>query len=102
VRVLLQDPTGSLQPHTAEKLVRALADASGLPVGIYAQGAGGSALAVSLAASRAGAQLIATAIYPLALALHRVSGEALAEALSGTGLNAGVAVDALWGATALG
>src|ERR671935_2565196 len=28
VRVLLHDPTGSLQPHKAESLVRALADAS--------------------------------------------------------------------------
>ena len=101
VRVLLHDPTGSLQPHTAEELVRALADASGLPVGIYAQGAGGSALAVSLAAAQAGAQLIACAIYPLALTLHRVSGEALAEALGGTGLNAGVDVDTLWEATDL-
>ena len=99
VRVLLHDPTGSLQPHTAEELVHALSEASGLPVGIYAQGAGGSALAVSLAAARAGAQLIACAIYPLALTLHRVSGEALAEALSGTGLNPGVDVDALWEAT---
>jgi oxaloacetate decarboxylase (Na+ extruding) subunit alpha len=101
VRVLLHDPTGSLQPHTAEELVRALADASGLPVGIYAQGASGSALAVSLAAARAGAQLIACAIYPLALTLHRVSGEALAEALEGTGLSPGVDVDALWEATDL-
>jgi oxaloacetate decarboxylase alpha subunit len=101
VRVLLHDPTGSLQPHTAEELVHALAEASGLPVGIYAQGAGGSALAVSLAASRAGAQLIACAIYPLALTLHRVSGEALAEALSGMGLNPGIDVDALWEGTDL-
>jgi oxaloacetate decarboxylase (Na+ extruding) subunit alpha len=101
VRVLLHDPTGSLQPHTAEELVRALAEASGLPVGIYAQGAGGSALAAALAAARAGAQLIACAIYPLALTLHRVSGEALAEALSGTGLDPGVDVDALWEATDL-
>jgi oxaloacetate decarboxylase alpha subunit len=101
VRVLLHDPTGSLQPHTAEELVRALADASGLPVGIYAQGAGGSALAAALAASQAGAQLIACAIYPLALTLHRVSGEALAEALTGTGLDPGVDLDALWEATDL-
>jgi oxaloacetate decarboxylase alpha subunit len=101
VRVLLHDPTGSLQPHTAEELVRALADASGLPVGIYAQGAGGSALAAALAAAQAGAQLIACAIYPLALTLHRVSGEALAEALGGTGLNSGVDLDALWEATDL-
>jgi oxaloacetate decarboxylase alpha subunit len=101
VRVLLHDPTGSLQPHTAEELVGALADASGLPVGIYVQGAGGSALAAALAAARAGAQLIACAIYPLALTLHRVSGEALAEALSGIGLDPGVDVDALWEATDL-
>jgi len=101
VRVLLHDPTGSLQPHTAEQLVPALAEASGLPVGIYVQGAAGSALAAALAAAKAGAQLIACAIYPLALTLHRVSGEALAEALSGAGLDAGVDVDALWEATDL-
>src|SRR5438045_598003 len=41
VRVLLHDPTGSLQPHRAEELVGALAQASGLPGGISAQGAGG-------------------------------------------------------------
>jgi oxaloacetate decarboxylase alpha subunit len=101
VRVLLHDPTGSLQPHTAEELVRALAEASGLPVGIYVQGAGGSALAAALAAAHAGAQVIACAIYPLALTLHRVSGEALTEALSGTGLDPGVDIDALWEATDL-
>jgi oxaloacetate decarboxylase (Na+ extruding) subunit alpha len=81
--------------------VRALVEASGLPVGIYAQGAGGSALAAALAAARAGAQLIACTIYPLALTLHRVSGEALAEALAGTGLDPGVDLNALWEATDL-
>jgi oxaloacetate decarboxylase (Na+ extruding) subunit alpha len=101
VRVLLHDPTGSLQPHTAENLVQALAEASGLPVGIYVQGSGGSALAATLAAARAGAQLIACAIFPLALTLHRVSGEALAEALTGMGLDTGVDVNALWDASDL-
>ena len=101
VRVLLHDPTGSLQPHRAEELVGALAEASGLPVGIYVQGAGGSALAATLAAARAGAQLIACAIYPLALTLHRVSGEALSEALAGIGLDPGVDVAALWRASDL-
>src|SRR5580765_5248520 len=101
VRVLLHDPTGGLQPHRAEELIPALAEASGLPVGIYVQGAGGSALASALAAARAGAHVIACAIYPLALTLHRVSGEALAEALAGAGLSSGVDVDALWEATDL-
>jgi len=101
VRVLLHDPTGSLQPHKAEDLVHALAEASGLPVGIYVQGAGGSALAATLKAAEAGAQLIACAIYPLALSLHRVSGEALAEALAGMGLDPGVDVARLWEASDL-
>jgi oxaloacetate decarboxylase (Na+ extruding) subunit alpha len=98
VRVLLHDPTGSLQPHKAQELVGALAQASGLPVGIYVQGAGGSALAATLSAAHAGAQLIACAIYPLALTLHRVSGEALSEALSGMNLDPGIDTDALWDA----
>jgi oxaloacetate decarboxylase alpha subunit len=98
VRVLLHDPTGSLQPHRAQALVTALAEASGLPVGIYVQGAGGSALAATLSAAHAGAQLIACAIYPLALTLHRVSGEALAEALAGMGLDPGIDVATLWAA----
>jgi oxaloacetate decarboxylase (Na+ extruding) subunit alpha len=101
VRVLLHDPTGSLQPHKAENLVHALGEASGLPIGIYIQGSGGSALAASLAAARAGAQLIACTVFPLALTLHRVSAEALAEALAGMGLDPGVDVAALWDATEL-
>jgi oxaloacetate decarboxylase alpha subunit len=98
VRVLLHDPTGSLQPHKAQELVGALAEASGLPVGIYVQGAGGSALAATLSAAHAGAQLIACAIYPLALTLHRVSGEALTEALVGMNLDPGIDVSLLWDA----
>ncbi|MFN2627881.1 MAG: acetyl-CoA carboxylase biotin carboxyl carrier protein [Gaiellaceae bacterium] len=96
VRVLLHDPTGSLQPHLAGSLVQGLAEASGLPVGIYIQGAGGSGLASALAAARAGAQVIASAVYPIALTVHRVSGEALAEALAGIGLDSGVDVARLW------
>ena len=101
VRVLLHDPTGSLQPHKAEHLVGALGEASGLPVGIYVQGSGGSALAATLAAARAGAQLVACSIFPLALSLLRVSGEALAEALTGMGLDPGVDVATLWEASDL-
>ncbi len=101
VRVLLHDPTGSLQPHRAAELVPALAEASGLPVGIYVQGSGGSALAATLAAAQAGAQLIACAVFPLALTLHRVSGEALGEALAGMGLDPGIDVATLWEASDL-
>src|SRR5438270_821897 len=96
VRVLLHDPTGSLQPHRAHELVTALREETGLPVGIYCQGSGGNALTAALEAARAGADLIASAVYPIALTLHRVSGEALAEALAGLGLDCDVDVSKLW------
>jgi oxaloacetate decarboxylase (Na+ extruding) subunit alpha len=98
-RVLLHDPTGSLQPHRARELVTGLREATGLPVGIYCQGSGGNALAAALEAGRAGAELIACAVFPIALTLHRVSGEALAEALAGLGLSCEVDVQALWEAS---
>src|SRR5712691_7281190 len=41
MRVLLHDPTGSLQPHRARELVSSLREVTGLPVGIYCQGAAG-------------------------------------------------------------
>ena len=44
-RVLVHDPSGSLQPHRAQELAAALLDASGLPVGLYCQGAAGNAMA---------------------------------------------------------
>src|SRR6266581_3849706 len=100
-RVLLHDPTGSLQPHRARELVVGLGEATGLPIGIYCQGSAGNALAAALEAARAGADLIACAIYPIALSLHRVSGEALAEALTGLGLECHVDVTALWQASDL-
>src|SRR5436305_4620106 len=53
-------------------------------------------LAAALEAARAGADLIACAVYPIALTLHRVSGEALAEALTGLGLECDVDVSKLW------
>src|SRR5919106_2623566 len=95
-RVLLHDPTGSLHPAAAGKLVRAIGEATGLPVGVYLQGAGGSALAAALEAARAGADLIACALYPVALALHRVSGESLAQALPAPEGADGVDVHMLW------
>jgi oxaloacetate decarboxylase alpha subunit len=95
-RVLLHDPSGALEPHRANELVAMLAKGSGLPVGLYCQGAAGSGLAAALEAARAGADLIACAVYPIALTLHRVSGEALASALEGAGMGGGVDRDILW------
>ena len=101
VRILLHDPSSSLEPHRAHELVGALREASGLPVGLYCQGAAGNALAAALEAVRAGADLVSCALYPIALTLHRVSGEVLATSLAGLGQDAGVDVDALWRASEL-
>ncbi len=95
-RVLINDPTGALLPHVTQELVERLQEASGLPVGLYVQAAGGTALANALVATRVGADVVATAVYPLALALHRISGESLAEALHGLGRDTGVDVARLW------
>jgi oxaloacetate decarboxylase alpha subunit len=100
-RLLLNDPAALLQPHRASELVSELGDVSGLPVGLYAQGAGGNALAAALEAARAGADVIACAVYPVALTMHRVSAEAAAQALAGLGLSTGVDMDALWAAAEL-
>src|SRR5437764_12959447 len=100
-RILLHDPTGSLQPHRARELVTGLRETTKLPVGIYCQGSAGKRPPAALEAARAGAELIACSIYPIALILHRVSGEALAEALTGLGLECKVDVTALWHASDL-
>src|SRR3954451_22920699 len=100
-RVLVHDPSGALEPHKVHELLGSIQEASGLPVGLYCQGAAGNALVAALEAARAGADRIATAVFPVALTVHRVSGESLAEALSGLGIDTGVDVDALWRASDL-
>ena len=89
-RILIHDPSGSLEPHRVRELVEAIREASNLPVGFYCQGAGGGALAAAIEAARAGVDLLACAVYPVALVLHRASGEALASSLDGLGLETGV------------
>jgi oxaloacetate decarboxylase (Na+ extruding) subunit alpha len=98
-RILLNDPAALLQPHRAGKLVTELRELTGLPVGLYAQGAGGNALAAAIEATRAGADVIASAVYPVALTMHRVSSESAAQALAGVGLDTGVNLDKLWEAS---
>ena len=97
-RVIVNDPTGALVPHRAQELVARIKEASALPVGFYVQGAAGVGLASALAAVEAGADLVASAVYPLALALHRVSGESLSESLDGLGHATGLDAAKLWDA----
>jgi oxaloacetate decarboxylase (Na+ extruding) subunit alpha len=95
-RVLIHDPSGSLDPAKARELVEQLGEASSLPVGLHCQGAGGAALAASLEAARAGAAVIAVALYPVALSLHRVSAESLTKSLAGLDIDSNVDLETLW------
>ena len=95
-RVILNDPTDALLPHLTEELVQRIGAETGLPVGLFVQGAAGTGLLNAVVATRVGADLIATAIYPLALTLHRVSGESLVDALHGLGRETGVDTAPLW------
>ncbi len=95
-RVLIHDPASSLDPAKARELVERIGQASGLPVGLHCQGAGGVGLAAAIEAVRAGAEWIAVALYPIALSLHRVSAEALTQALAGVELDTGVELERLW------
>src|SRR5205823_4313486 len=80
-RILLHDEAGLLLPHRASELVGELREVAGLPVGLYSQGAAGNALAVALEAARAGADLVACAVYPIALTVHQVGAEAAGDRL---------------------
>ncbi len=100
-RVIINDPTDALLPHLTEELVERIRESTGLPVGLFVQGAAGTGLLNAVVATRVGADLIATAVYPLALTLHRVSGESLVDALHGLGRDTGVTTTHLWAASDL-
>jgi oxaloacetate decarboxylase alpha subunit len=97
--VLLHDSAGALDPGTCGTVVERLAEAAGVPAGLYCQGPGGKALAMAVEAARHGAEPIAVAAYPVAALLNRVSAEVLCEALTGLNFEHGVDVGRVWEAS---
>ncbi len=89
------------RPGRVRALVEGVGKASGLPVGLHAQGAGGTALAAAIEAARAGADRIACTLYPLAMSLHRASAETLTQHLAEIDIDTGVSLDLLWEASEL-
>src|SRR4029077_1394317 len=85
----------------AGELIAELKELSGLPVGLFTQGAGRNGLALAIESARAGVDLIGCAVYPVALATHRTSAESLTQALTGLGHDPGVDLDKLWEAAGL-
>jgi oxaloacetate decarboxylase alpha subunit len=100
-KIVVNDPVGSLDAAHARSLVKEVREASGLPVGLYCQGAAGRALAAALEAARGGGSPIGCTIYPVAITLYRPSAESLSQSLAGIGLDPGIDIDALWEACEL-
>ncbi len=100
-RIIVNDPAGSLDAAHARELVERVRDASGLPVGLFCQGAAGRALAAALEAARGGATPVGCTIYPVAITLYRPSAEALSQSLGGIGDGTGVDLETLWSACEL-
>ena len=100
-RLVVDDPAGSLDVARARSVVVRVREASGLPVGLYCQGAAGRALAAALEVARGDGTPIACTIYPVALTLYRPSAEALTQSLAGIGIETGVDLGALWEACEL-
>ena len=94
---MLHDPAGRARARPrAATLIERLREAAGVPVGLYCQGPGGTALAVSLEAARAGADPVATAAYPVAIGAYRASAELFSQALAGVGGDPGLDLDRAW------
>jgi len=95
-RVLLHDSAGALDPGVCGTVLERLADAAGVPAGLYCQGTGGKALAMAVEAARHGADPIAVAAYPVASLLNRVAAEVLGESLASLELEHGVDIERMW------
>jgi pyruvate/oxaloacetate carboxyltransferase len=80
-RVLVHDPSGSLEPQRAHELAATLGEKSGLPVGLYCQGAAGNAMASGLEAARGRADLNDCPLYPGALTITTDTGQEYPTAL---------------------
>jgi oxaloacetate decarboxylase alpha subunit len=98
-RVLLHDSAGALDPGVCGTVLERLADAAGVPAGLYCQGTGGKALAMAVEAARHDADPIAVAAYPVASLLNRVAAEVLGESLASLDIEHGVDVERMWEAS---
>ena len=99
--VVIDDPAGCLDGSEAGQLVKSIESVTGLEVGVSAHGAGGRALAAAIEVARAGGSSIGTALYPIALALHRPSVEMLVGSVNDDEAFEGINTDLLWDAVLL-
>lgn len=93
--ICVKDMAGLLTPYRAERLTKALADATGLPVHLHCHYAGGMASTAYIKGAEAGAAIIDTASAPLAFGNSQPATETLVTMLRESGRDTGLDLDVL-------
>ena len=93
--ICIKDMSGLLTPYEAYDLVKALKESTKLPIDIHTHYTSGVASMTLLKAIEAGADIIDTAISPLALGTSQPATEVLVQTLKGTPHDTGLDIEKL-------
>jgi len=93
--VCIKDMSGLLTPYEAYDLVKALKESTKLPIDIHTHYTSGVASMTLLKAIEAGADIIDTAISPLALGTSQPATEVMVQTLKGTPYDTGLNIEKL-------
>ena len=93
--ICIKDMSGLLTPYEAYDLVKALKESTKLPIDIHTHYTSGVASMTLLKAIEAGADIIETAISPLALGTSQPATEVLVQTLKGTPYDTGLDIEKL-------
>lgn len=93
--ICIKDMSGLLTPYEAYDLVKALKESTRLPIDIHTHYTSGVASMTLLKAIEAGADIIDTAISPLALGTSQPATEVMVQTLKGTPYDTGLDIEKL-------
>ena len=93
--ICIKDMSGLLKPYEAYDLVKALKESTKLPIDIHTHYTSGVASMTLLKAIEAGADIIDTAISPLALGTSQPATEVMVQTLKGTPYDTGLNIEKL-------
>lgn len=93
--ICIKDMAGLLTPYVTSDLVKTVKDASKLPVQVHSHYTSGLASMVQMKAIEAGADVIDTALSPLAMGTSHPATESMVAALQGTEYDTGLNLEAL-------
>ena len=93
--ICIKDMSGLLTPYEAYDLVKALKESTKLPIDIHTHYTSGVASMTLLKAIEAGADIIDTALSPLALGTSQPATEVLVQTLKGTPYDTGLDIEKL-------